>query len=93
MAGINAFAIGAQMVDPHVTVYLKWYAAKDYDWRRELAETDVRIVCARDVPNPVDPDESWGLYLVEYDGTEVHLGRAGAAVGTLLPAHRAVHPR
>ena len=74
VAGINAFAIGAQMVDPHVTVYLKWYAAKDYDWRRELAETDVRIVCARDVPNPVDPDESWGLYLVEYDGTEVHLG-------------------
>ena len=74
VAGINAFAIGAQTVDPHATVYLKWYSAKDYDWRRELAETDVRIVCARDVPNPRNPEESWGLYLVEHDGTEVHLG-------------------
>ena len=74
VAGINAFAIGAQTIDPHATVYLKWYSAKDYDWRRELRETDVRIVCARDVPNPVNPDESWGLYMVEHDGTEVHLG-------------------
>ena len=74
VAGINAFAIGAQTVDPHATVYLKWYAAKDYDWRRELAQADVRVICARDVPNPRDPEESWGLYLVEHDGTEVHLG-------------------
>lgn len=74
VAGINAFAIGVQTVDPHATVYLKWYSAKDYDWRRELHESDARIVCARDVPNPGNPDESWGLYLVEHDGTEVHLG-------------------
>ena len=73
VAEINAFALGVQMVDPHATVYLKWYAAKDYDWRRELRETDVRTVCARDVPNPADPAESYGLYLVEPDGTEMHL--------------------
>ena len=34
VAEINAFAIGAAMVDPYVTVYLKWFSAKDYDWRR-----------------------------------------------------------
>lgn len=73
VAGINAFAIGAQTVDPHATVYLKWYASKDYDWRRELAESEVRIVCARDVPDPADPSQPWGLYLVEHDGTHVHL--------------------
>ncbi len=73
VAGINAFAVGVQTIDPHATVYLKWYSAKDYDWRRELAETDVRIVCARDVPSPQRPDEDWGLYMVEHDGTRVHL--------------------
>lgn len=60
-AEINAFALGAEMVDPHVTVYLKWYSAKDYGWVRELDETDVHIVCARDVPDPLLPDAPWGL--------------------------------
>lgn len=73
VAGINAFAVGVQTVDPHATVYLKWYSAKDYDWRRELSETDVRIVCARDVPNPRRADEAWGLYMVEHDGTRTRL--------------------
>ena len=74
VASINAFAIGVQTVDPHATVFLKWYASKDYDWRRELAETDVRVICARDVPDLRHPEEPWGLYLVEHDGIEVHLG-------------------
>ena len=70
---INAFAIGAAMVDPLVTVYLKWFSAKDYDWKRELAEDEVQIVSARDYPSPADPDEAWGLYRVEEDGTTTHL--------------------
>ena len=70
---INAFAIGAQMVDPQVTVYLKWFSAKDYDWKRELAETDVHIVSARDYPDPAQPEEAWGLYRVEGDGSTTHL--------------------
>lgn len=60
-AEINAFALGAEMVDPHVMVCLKWYSAKDCDWVRELDETDVHIVCARDVPDPLLPDVPWGL--------------------------------
>ena len=31
VAEINAFAIGAQMVDPYSTVYLKWLSAKDLE--------------------------------------------------------------
>ena len=70
---INAFAIGAAMIDPYATVCLKWYTAKDYDWQRELAEADVHVVLARDYANPADSDEAWGLYRVEEDGTTTHL--------------------
>ena len=73
VAEINAFAIGAQMVDPYATVYLKWFSAKDYDWRRELAEEGVHVVSGRDYANPLAPREPWGLYRVEDDGTETHL--------------------
>lgn len=70
---INAFAIGAAMVDPHASVHLKWFSAKDYDWRRELAEEGVRIVSSADYADPLAPRASWGLYRVEDDGTETHL--------------------
>ena len=73
VAEINAFAIGVKMIDPHATVYLKWFSAKDYDWKRELAETDVRIVSAADYPDPRDPDEPWGLYRVDADGSTTHI--------------------
>ena len=73
VAEVNAFAIGAAMVDPYVKVYLKWLSAKDYDWWRELREADVRIVSARDYPDPMRPDDPWGLYRVEKDGTTTHL--------------------
>ncbi|OUP10483.1 BMP family ABC transporter substrate-binding protein [Collinsella sp. An2] len=70
---INAFAIGASMIDPKATIYLKWFTAKDYDWKRELREEGVRIVSARDYPVPSRPDEAWGLYRVEDDGSTTHL--------------------
>ncbi|MBM6775572.1 BMP family ABC transporter substrate-binding protein [Olsenella profusa] len=73
VAEINAFAIGAQMVDPYATVHLKWFSAKDYDWRRELREEGVTIVSGRDYANPLAPRESWGLYRVEESGAETHL--------------------
>ena len=73
VAEINAFAIGAAMVDPYVTVHLKWFSAKDYDWRREFREEGVHIISGRDYANPLAPKESWGLYQVEDNGAETHL--------------------
>ena len=73
VAEINAFAIGAAMVDPYVTVYLKWFSAKDNDWRREFREEGVHIISGRDYANPLAPKESWGLYQVEDNGAETHL--------------------
>ena len=61
VAEINAFAIGAAMVDPYCTVHLKWSSAEGYDWRRELEEDDVHVLAGRDYPNPLDAGEPWGL--------------------------------
>ena len=72
VAEVNAFAIGAAMVDPYCTVSLKWDSAEGSDWRRELADDDVRVLCGRDYPDPQDPDEPWGLScLHKGSGTEL----------------------
>jgi hypothetical protein len=69
VAEINAFAIGAAMVDPYGTVHLKWSSAERYDWRRELEEDDVHVLAGRDYPNPLDPGEPWGLCCLHRSAT------------------------
>ena len=61
VAEVNAFAIGAAMVDPYCTVHLKWAAAEGSDWRGELEADDVRVLAGRDYPNPLAPEEPYGL--------------------------------
>ena len=61
IAEVNAFAIGASMVDPYCMVHLKWASAEGFDWRRELEDADVRVLAGRDYPNPLDPAEPFGL--------------------------------
>lgn len=68
IAEVNAFAIGAAMVDPYCSVYLKWASAQDLDWRHELEEQDVRVLAGRDYPNPVDPSEPYGLTCLHHSG-------------------------
>ena len=73
---VNAFAIGASFVDPYATVHLKWLSAEGHDWRRELADDDVRIVCGRDYPDPRDADAPFGLYRTGEDGSVEQVGVA-----------------
>jgi basic membrane lipoprotein Med (substrate-binding protein (PBP1-ABC) superfamily) len=71
VAEVNAFAIGASMVDPYCMVHLKWASAEGYDWRRELEEADVRVLAGRDYPNPLDPNEPFGLTCLHHtEGAE-----------------------
>lgn len=68
VAEINAFAIGASMVDPYASVYLKWLSAEGYDWQRELRDDDVRVVAGLDYSDPAHPTNPYGLYRVHEDG-------------------------
>ena len=69
VAEVNAFAIGAAMVDPYCTVHLKWVAAEGFDWRCELEDDDVHVLAGRDYPNPLDASEPWGLTCLHRSGT------------------------
>jgi len=73
IAEINAFAAGAQLVDPLAEVHLKWLTAEGNDWHRELREEGVRVIAGRDHPDPTDPDEPYGLFRELEDGTREQL--------------------
>lgn len=60
---INAFALGAALVDPYATVHLKWLSASP-GWRNELLDAGVDVVCDRDFTDPTSPDEPVGLYVI-----------------------------
>ena len=66
IANINAFALGAQMVNPRVKVHLRWGCMK------EQAETqwpqDVHIIFDKDWINPKYPTRKYGLYRQLADG-------------------------
>ncbi len=67
VAEINAFAIGAAMVDPYAMVYLKWRSAEGDDWMRELRESDVHVLAGADYPDPRDPAAPYGLTCLHRD--------------------------
>ncbi len=70
IANINAFAIGASMVDPEVKVYLEWASMKNVNWEEALLAKGARIISG---PDFIVPDEGtsrrYGVYRVEEDGS------------------------
>ncbi len=69
VASVNAFALGAKMINPRVKVYLEWISRKRADIRKTFADNDVSYVSGRDIIIP-DKDEGarhFGLYRREDD--------------------------
>ncbi len=69
VASVNAFALGAKMINPRVKVYLEWISRKRADIRQTFADNDVSYVSGRDIIIP-DKDEGarhFGLYRREDD--------------------------
>ena len=57
IANINAFALGAKLINPRAKVYLEWSSLKDADLGKVmdgLAEKGVSIVSGRDMVIPED---------------------------------------
>lgn len=67
IANINAFALGAQMVNPRMIVHLRWSSLKDTDGQ-ETWQEGVRIVSDKDWINPEHPTRKYGLYRLLPDG-------------------------
>ena len=67
-AGINAFALGAQLTRPYARVHLKW-ACTHGDPVRELLEENVHVISSLDIPQQTCDDGQWGTFSVSEDGT------------------------
>lgn len=70
IASINAFAIGASMVDPEARILLEWGSRKDVNWEEALISKGARIISG---PDFIIPDDAatrrYGVYRVEADGS------------------------
>lgn len=66
-AGINAFALGAQLTNPNAKVVLKWsYVAGDPV--QDLKERGINIVSTLDIPQPGWKEGQWGMFRIRNDG-------------------------
>ncbi len=73
VANINAFAIGAAMVDPQAKIHLTWSCLKDKSWRDFIKEENLNIVSGPDLIRPQNADNEYGLYSHDENGEIVNI--------------------
>lgn len=73
MSNINAFAMGARMVNPRAKVYLKWSGLKEHHCRKELEKEGITHISGEDLIAPVKASREYGLYCKAPDGTVENL--------------------
>ena len=70
LAEINAFALGAAMVNQQARIYLRWSCVdQEQDPEEWFLSQGIRLICHRDMSPPSGPDKQFGLYRVREDGT------------------------
>ena len=69
IANINAFALGAKMINPRAKVYLEWSTLKDVDIEEKIKETGSSCVSGRDMVIPEETSRFFGIYHMEGDYT------------------------
>ena len=65
IANINAFALGAKMINPRVKVYLDWYSKKNMDLEKKIREIGPACISGRDMVIPEDDFRLFGIYHME----------------------------
>lgn len=68
VANINAFAMGASMINPRAKVYLKWSGLKENHASEELEAEGITYISGDDMIVPVRPTREYGLYHKTEDG-------------------------
>lgn len=67
IASINAFAIGAAMIDPDIRIRLEWTTRQDNDWWRLMHEEGISVISAFDSTHRVDGSNVYGVFKFETD--------------------------
>ncbi len=74
IANINAFAIGAAVIDPEIKIYLSWGSSEpSKNWEERFLEQGIRTFSG---PNVIQPDEAsraYGIYIKNADGEITNL--------------------
>ncbi len=68
MANINAFALGAKMINPFVKVHLEWTKVKGTDAREKLNQEGIFFISDNDMITPGNASRQYGIYLKKEDG-------------------------
>jgi len=69
IANINAFALGARMINPYAKVYLEWSRITGRDAQAELEKEGIRFISGDDMITPQAPTREYGLYQKAADGS------------------------
>ena len=73
LANINAFALGAKMINPYVQIHLEWTKVKGVDARERLKQEGIVFVSDNDMITPESASRAYGLYAQREDGTPENL--------------------
>ena len=65
IANINAFALGAKMINPRASVYLEWSAKKEMDIEERIRESEASCVSGRDMAIPEEASRFFGIYHID----------------------------
>lgn len=73
VANINAFALGAKMVNPRAKIYLEWSTLKDHDPNETFRQNGVTIISGQDMIAPGEQTRQFGLYNMGENGLPFNL--------------------
>ena len=62
IANINAFALGAKMVNSDAQIYLEWSKVKEKNIQEKFLENNVQYVSGKDTLTPMEVGYHFGLY-------------------------------
>ncbi len=65
IANINAFALGAKMINPRVKVYLEWSSMKDCDVAKNIEAVAPSCISGKDMLIPGEVSKYYGVYHME----------------------------
>ncbi len=69
LANINAFAMGARMINPYVKVYLEWSRTRTSTPLARLEEAGITYISGEEMITPDRASREYGLYVKHRDGT------------------------
>ena len=63
VSNINAFAIGAQFINPWAKVHLSWSGLINANWKEEFRRKDIHIISGPEFSKPFERSREFGLYI------------------------------